>query len=74
MTAFESETVKAFIARARVSEMLARGWTIVGPGEEGTLLMQGPDLDGTPQPLESLMQPLTGRAWLRAMEGLREAA
>jgi len=74
MDAFGNETVKAYIAKPRVPEMLARGWRILGPGEEGSLLMQGPDLEGEAQALESLLQPLTGRAWLRAMEGLREAA
>lgn len=70
-----TETVKAYIARPRVAEMLARGWTILGPGGEGMMLMEGPDPDlCEPDTLESLTQPLIGRVWLRAMERLDEAA
>ena len=72
--AFGVETVKTYITKKRVAEMMARGWTILGPGEEGSLLMEGPDPDGMPQALETLMQPLVGRAWLRAMEALDQAA
>lgn len=69
------ETVKAYIARNRMPEMLARGWKVLGPGGEGMLLMEGPDPDEhEPESLESLTQPLIGRAWLRAMERLEEAA
>ncbi|HYG90576.1 MAG TPA: hypothetical protein VD978_30450 [Azospirillum sp.] len=74
MDAFGVETVKTYISKKRVAEMLARGWTIVGPGEEGSLLMEGPDPDGMPQSLESLTRPLVGQAWLRAMEALGQAA
>ncbi|WP_244433834.1 hypothetical protein [Azospirillum sp. B506] len=34
--------IRAFIARTRVSEMKSRGWRVLGPGEEGSLLMEGP--------------------------------
>lgn len=72
---FAVEHVKAYISRNRVSEMLARGWTILGPGGEGMMLMEGPDPDDSlPEPLESLVQPLVGRAWLQAMALLDEAA
>ena len=74
MGSFHVETVKAYISRKRVTEMLARGWTILGPGGEGMLLMEGPDPDGEPEPLESFIRPLVGRDWLRAMERLDEAA
>lgn len=74
MGSFAVENVKAYISRKRVAEMLARGWTILGPGGEGMLLMEGPDPDGMPEPLESLARPLIGRVWLRAMERLEEAA
>ena len=36
--------VRAFIARTRVAEMKSRGWRVLGPGEEGSLLMEGPML------------------------------
>ena len=74
MGSFAVENVKAYIARNRVAEMQARGWTILGPGGEGMMLMEGPDPDDCdPESLESLIQPLTGRAWLHAMERLEEA-
>ncbi|MBP2298689.1 hypothetical protein [Azospirillum picis] len=34
--------IRAFIARTRVAEMKSRGWRVVGPGEEGSVLMEGP--------------------------------
>ena len=74
MGSFAVEKVKAYISRNRVAEMQARGWTILGPGGEGMLLMEGPDPDGMPESLESLARPLVGRAWLRAMERLETAA
>lgn len=75
MGSFAVETVKAYIARNRVAEMQARGWTILGPGGEGMMLMEGPDPDErAAESLESLAQPLIGRAWLRAMERLETAA
>ena len=74
MGSYAVENVKAYISRKRVAEMQARGWTILGPGGEGMMLMEGPDPDGMPEPLESLTQSLVGRAWLRAMERLEEAA
>ena len=75
MGSFAVENVKAYISRKRVTEMLARGWTILGPSGEGMLLMEGPDPDDClPDALESLVEPLVGRAWLRVMERLDEAA
>lgn len=74
MDAFGVETVRCFVSKKRVAEMLARGWTVVGPGEEGSLLMQGPDPDGMPQDFDRFTQPLAGRAWLHAMEALDQAA
>lgn len=75
MGSFAVENVKAYIARNRVPEMLARGWIILGPGGEGMMLMEGPDPDDCePESLESLTEPLVGRAWLRAMERLEEGA
>ncbi|WP_372398851.1 hypothetical protein ABMY26_19590 [Azospirillum sp. HJ39] len=38
--------VRAFISRARVGEMKSRGWRVLGPGEEGSLLMEGPLVAG----------------------------
>lgn len=34
--------VRAFIARTRVAEMKSRGWRVLGPVEEGSILMEGP--------------------------------
>lgn len=50
--------VRAFIARTRVAELQSRGWRIVGPGEEGSLLMEGPQTGGAPQRLGLLVDDL----------------
>ncbi|PWC39727.1 hypothetical protein [Azospirillum sp. TSO35-2] len=36
------EHIRAFIARTRVADMKSRGWRVLGPGEEGSVLMEGP--------------------------------
>lgn len=63
-------TARCLIAKPRVAEMQARGWTVVGPGEEGTLLMEGPEFDGGFQPLARFAAPTVEAAWERAMERL----
>lgn len=68
----EPETVRARIARARVGEMIARGWRAVGPAEEGCVLMEGPDPDGGPEPLGAYAVPLASAAWERAVARLEE--
>lgn len=50
--------VRALIARSRVAELQAQGWRIVGPGEEGSLTMEGPQAGGTPQRLGRLVDDL----------------
>lgn len=65
-----AETVRARIPRARVAEMLERGWLILGPGGEGCLLMEGPEPDGAPAPLGRHLVPLASAAWDRAVARL----
>lgn len=60
------ETVRAPIARARVGEMLARGWRLAGPAEESVVWMEGPVPDGRPQPIANPLAALMARAWDRA--------
>lgn len=50
--------VRALIARSRVAELQAQGWRIVGPGEEGSLMMEGPQAGGSPQRLGRLVDDL----------------
>lgn len=45
----QRDCVRAPIARGRVAEMLARGWTVVAIGEEDRVWMEGPDPDGEPR-------------------------
>ncbi len=52
--------VRAFISRARVGEMKSRGWHVLGPGEEGSLLMEGPLVAG-PAMAAPLAAPLAAR-------------
>lgn len=40
--------VRALISRTRVPEMKSRGWRVVAPGEEGSVMMEGPQLGGGP--------------------------
>ncbi|KAA0598577.1 hypothetical protein J2848_001057 [Azospirillum lipoferum] len=62
--------VRAFIARTRVAEMKSRGWRVLGPGEEGSLLMEGPMLAGRAAvldaPIGGLFDDLIARALERA--------
>lgn len=62
--------VRAFIARTRVAEMKSRGWRVLGPGEEGSLLMEGPMLASRAalpeEPICGLFDDLIARALERA--------
>lgn len=70
--------VRAFIARTRVAEMKSRGWRVLGPGEEGSLLMEGPMLAGRAavldEPIGGLFDDLIARALERADARDRTAA
>ncbi|AWK87114.1 hypothetical protein [Azospirillum thermophilum] len=70
MQDFAMDHVRSFIARPRVAEMQARGWRIVGPGEEGSLLMEGPQPGGRPEPVGlfvgDLFDEMIARALARA--------
>jgi len=72
--------VRALISRTRVPEMKSRGWRVVAPGEEGSVMMEGPQLGGGPalaghlstghhfaeRPVGSLFDTLVARALERA--------
>ncbi len=65
----EADAVRAYIARGRVAEMLARGWRILGPQEESAVLMEGPDpapAEAAPQRLGALAASVMENAWERA--------
>lgn len=68
MSEFATDHVRAFIAKARVAEMKGRGWRVVGPGEEGSLLMEGPQLGGAPVHMASLVNDLFDDMIARALE------
>ena len=68
MSEFATDHVRAFIAKARVAEMKGRGWRVVGPGEEGSLLMEGPQLGGAPVRMASLVNDLFDDMIARALE------
>ncbi|MCW2236241.1 hypothetical protein [Azospirillum canadense] len=68
MSEFAADHVRAFIAKARVAEMKAQGWRIVGPGEEGSVLMEGPQLGGAPVRMASLVNDLFDEMIARALE------
>lgn len=54
--------VRAPIARGRIGEMLARGWTVVAIGDEERVWMEGPDPDGAPQQVFSALPLAATRA------------
>jgi hypothetical protein len=60
--------VRAFIATARVPEMQTRGWRVVGRGEEGSLLMEGPMPESRPMPVGDLLNDLFEELVAHAME------
>lgn len=60
--------VRAFIARTRVAEMKSRGWRVLGPGEEGSLLMEGPMLASRAAVLEEPIGGLFDDLFARALE------
>ncbi|MBP2294242.1 hypothetical protein [Azospirillum rugosum] len=68
MSEFATDHVRAFIAKARVAEMKGRGWRVIGPGEEGSLLMEGPQLGGAPVRMASLVNDLFDDMIARALE------
>jgi len=68
MGEFATDHVRAFISRQRVAEMKAQGWRIVGPGEEGSLLMEGPQIGGAPVRMKSLVDDLFDDLVARAVE------
>ncbi|HEY0837268.1 MAG TPA: hypothetical protein VGE72_25370 [Azospirillum sp.] len=67
MGVYATDHIRALISKKRVAEMLARGWCIIGAGEEGTLVMEGPDpdLEGAPQAMAPLFGHLAERAEAR---------
>ncbi|WP_029007809.1 hypothetical protein [Azospirillum halopraeferens] len=71
MDTLVTDRVRARIAKPRAADLLARGWTILGPAGEGMLLMEGPDPDLEPTPAPSLLaafaRPLLSRARTRAL-------
>lgn len=62
------ESVRALISRARVAEMKAQGWRVVGPGEEGSLMMEGPPPGGAPVRMRQLVDTLFDDLVARALE------
>lgn len=60
--------VRAFIARTRVAEMKSRGWRVLGPGEEGSFLMEGPMLASRTAVLDAPIGELFDDLIARAME------
>lgn len=62
--------IRAFIARTRVAEMKSRGWRVLGPGEEGSVLMEGPMVAGRTAaldaPIGGIFDDLVARALERA--------
>lgn len=68
MSDFAMDHVRAFIAKTRVAEMTAKGWCVVGPGEEGSLLMEGPQLGGAPVRLSALINDLFDDLVAQALE------
>ncbi|MBK1836643.1 hypothetical protein JHL17_04390 [Azospirillum sp. YIM B02556] len=70
--------VRAFIARTRVAELKSRGWRVLGPGEEGSILMEGPLLAGRTEtadsPIGGMFDDLVARALERADARDRVAA
>ncbi len=68
MGGIATDQVRAFISRGRIAEMKAHGWRIVGPGEEGSLLMEGPPLGGAPVGMAGLVDDLFERLVARALE------
>ncbi|MDQ2105577.1 hypothetical protein [Azospirillum isscasi] len=68
MSEFAMDHVRAFISKTRVAEMKAKGWRVVGPGEEGSLLMEGPQPGGTPVRMAALVNGLFDDLVARALE------
>ncbi|CAO3423765.1 hypothetical protein [Azospirillum endophyticum] len=70
--------VRAFIARTRVAELKSRGWRVLGPGEEGSILMEGPMLTARAAvldaPIGGIFDDLVARALERADARDRMAA
>ncbi|KAA0581298.1 hypothetical protein FZ983_10195 [Azospirillum sp. B21] len=60
--------VRAFIARTRVAEMKSRGWRVLGPGEEGSILMEGPMLASRTEVLDAPIGGVFDDLIARAME------
>lgn len=46
MGEFTLDQDRALIARARIAELKSCGWRVIGPGEEGSVWMEGPPLAG----------------------------
>ena len=68
MSDFALDHVRALIAKPRIAEMMAKGWCVVGPGEEGSLLMEGPQLGGSPVRLSALVNDLFDDLVAQALE------
>lgn len=61
------ETIRAYIARGRVREMIGRGWSVIGMDAEDRVLMEGPDPEGpdpegAPRALAEVARPLIARS------------
>lgn len=61
--------VRARIAKGRVAEMLARGWSVLDPGPESWTLMEGPEVDSAPEPIGSLIPPMLAEFWRLSQDG-----
>lgn len=68
MDEFALDHIRALISRTRVAEMKSRGWRVLGPGEEGSLLMEGPQFAGKPERLEHPIGDVFGDLVARALE------
>lgn len=68
MSEFAMDHVRAFISKTRVAEMKAKGWRVVGPGEEGSLLMEGPQPGGAPVRIAALVNDLFDDLVAQALE------
>lgn len=69
--------VRARIAKGRVAEMLARGWAVLDSRPESWTMMEGPEIDGTPEPapesIGSLIPPMLAEFWrVSGIDGINE--
>lgn len=62
MGEFTLDQDRALIARARIAELKSCGWRVIGPGEEGSVWMEGP-------PLAGRLNRMTGRRTANRAQG-----